>query len=233
MLLLDKKPSHSLLYPMLLLLHRTYLKPFLLHLQSSLLPQHLSLPFLLHLSQLVPLLLTLLSRPRLLPQSEPTPESLPKLPTLSHKSMSRNTMLMFLLLSHVLFLVKSLSTSTSLSLMRFPFLVLSQSQLLTRFTLSKRLLRPLTSTTQHMRLTPPMLSPMSQLLLLPQLLPMLLHLLLLVPLLLLLLLLLLPQLLHMLLHLLLLVPLLLPLLLLPLLQLPLMPLLGNSTTKSR
>merc|ERR1712055_976363 len=101
MLLLDKKPSLSLLHHMLLVLHRTSLKPFLLLLQQSL------------------LLLPLLSRPRLLPQSEPTPESHLKLPTLSHKSMSRNTTSMSPLLSHVLFPVRSLSTSMSLSLMRF------------------------------------------------------------------------------------------------------------------
>merc|ERR1719430_451217 len=128
MLLLDKKPSLSLLHHMLLVLHRTSLKPFLLLLQQSLLLLHLMLPFLLHLFLLVQLLLTLLSRPRLLPQSEPTPESHLKLPTLSHKSMSRNTTLMSPLLSH--------------------------SLLLTRFTLSKRSLRPLTSITPHMRLTP-------------------------------------------------------------------------------
>merc|ERR1719430_135765 len=127
MLLLDKKPSLSLLHHMLLVLHRTSLKPFLLLLQQSLLLLHLMLPFLLHLFLLVQLLLTLLSRPRLLHQSEPTPESHHKLPTLSHKSMSRNTTL------------------------------LSPSLLLTRFTLSKRSLRPLTSTTPHMRLTPPRL----------------------------------------------------------------------------
>merc|ERR1711936_1092651 len=108
MLLLDKKPSLSLLHHMLLVLHRTSLKPFLLLLQQSL--------FLL-----VQLQLTLLSRPRLLPQSEPTPESHHKLPTLSHKSMSRNTTSMSPLLSHVLFPVRSLSTSMSLSLMRFLF----------------------------------------------------------------------------------------------------------------
>merc|ERR1712002_231250 len=142
---------------MLLVLHKTSLKPFLLLLQSSLLLLHLLLPFLLHLFLLVQLLLTLLSRPRLLPQSEPTPESHLKLPTLSHKSMSRNTTLMSPLLSHVPFPVRSLSTSMSLSLMRFLFPVLSQSLLLTRFTLSKRSLRPLTSTTPHMRLTLPRL----------------------------------------------------------------------------
>merc|ERR1712055_1187906 len=121
MLLLDKKPSLSLLHHMLLVLHRTSLKPFLLLLQQSLLLLHLMLPFLLHLFLLVQLLLTLLSRPRLLHQSEPTPESHHKLPTLSHKSMSRNTTLMSPLLSHVLFPVRSLSTSMSLSLMRFLF----------------------------------------------------------------------------------------------------------------
>merc|ERR1711936_283399 len=41
MLLLDKKPSLSLLHHMLLVLHRTSLKPFLLLLQQSLLLLHL------------------------------------------------------------------------------------------------------------------------------------------------------------------------------------------------
>merc|ERR1719205_497610 len=57
-------------------------------------PQHLMLPSPLPLSQLDLLPLTLLSSRESLPQSEPTPESPPRSPTLSHKSMSRNTTLM-------------------------------------------------------------------------------------------------------------------------------------------
>merc|ERR1719435_744998 len=89
---------------MLLELPRTLLRPVLFPLQSSPLP--------LHLLTTAQLPLTPLSRPGLLPQSELTPESLPRSPTLSHKSMSRNTTLMSPLLSHVPFPVRSLSTST-------------------------------------------------------------------------------------------------------------------------
>merc|ERR1719350_2368622 len=70
-------------------LPRTSLRLSPLPLQPSLLPQHLMLPSLLHLSQLDPLLLTLLcSRGSLLP-SEPTPESPLRSPTLFQRSMSR------------------------------------------------------------------------------------------------------------------------------------------------
>merc|ERR1712106_155351 len=106
-------------------------------LQSSLLPQHLMLPSPPHLSQLAPPLLTPLSRPRLLPQSELTPESLPSSPTLFHKSMSRSTMLMSLLLCHVPFPVRSSRFPMSPSLMMSPFPVPSLSQLPTRSTPSR------------------------------------------------------------------------------------------------
>merc|ERR1712123_226347 len=106
-------------------LSRTLSTPLPFPLQSSLLPQHLMLPSPLHLSQLAPPPLTPLSRPRLLPQSEPTPESPPSSPTLSHRSMSRSTIMMS------------------------PFPVPSLSQLPTRSTPSRKLLRPLTSTTPH------------------------------------------------------------------------------------
>merc|ERR1711902_309833 len=105
-------------------------------------------------SQLDLLLLTLLSRPRSLLPSEPTPESPLRSPTLSHKSMSRNTTLMSPLLSHVPFPVRSSRSPMSLSPMRFPSHVPSQSQLPTRFTPSRKSLRPPTSTTLHTRLTP-------------------------------------------------------------------------------
>merc|ERR1719435_22453 len=139
---------------MLLELPRTLLRPVLFPLQSSPLPQHLWLPSPQHLLTMAQLPLTPLSRPRLLPQSELTPESLPRSPTLSHKSMSRNTMSMSLLLSHVPFPVRSLSTSMSPSLTRLPLPVPSQSQLPTRFTPSRRSLKPLISTTPHTRPTP-------------------------------------------------------------------------------
>merc|ERR1740128_450123 len=155
--LLDNHPSPSLPLLMSLDLSRILSTPLPFPLQSSLLPQHLMLPSPLHLSQLAPPPLTPLSRPRLLPQSEPTPESPPSLPTLSHKSMSRSTMLMSLLLCHVPFHVRSSRSPMSPSLMRLPSHVLSQSQLPTRSTPSKRLLRPLTSTTPQLRLTLPTL----------------------------------------------------------------------------
>merc|ERR1719431_498405 len=150
MLSLDKRPSPSLPPLMLLELPRTLLRPVLFPLQSSPLPQHLWLPSPQHLLTTVQLPLTPLSRPRLLPQSELTPESLPRSPTLSHNSMSRNTLLMSL----VPFPVRSLSTSMSPSLTRLPFPVPSQSQLPTRFTPSRRSLKPLISTTPHTRPTP-------------------------------------------------------------------------------
>merc|ERR1739838_1148511 len=115
---------------------------------------HLMLPSHLHQFPLDLPLLTLLSSRESLLQSEPTPESLPSSPTLSHKSMSRNTTLMSQLPSPV----RSLSTSMSPSLMRSPFPVPSQSQLPTRFTPSRRSLRPPMSTTPHTRPTPPRLS---------------------------------------------------------------------------
>merc|ERR1711892_829897 len=59
------------------------------------------------------------------------------------------------LLSHVPFPVRSSRSPMSPSLMRLPSHVLSQ--LPTRFTPSKRSLRPLTSTTPQLRLTLPML----------------------------------------------------------------------------
>merc|ERR1719378_523050 len=83
-LLLVKKPSLSLLPLMLPELPRTSLRPRLSQPQSSLLPQHHMLPFLLPLSQLDLLPLTPLFRPRSLLPSEPTPESLLRSPTLSH-----------------------------------------------------------------------------------------------------------------------------------------------------
>merc|ERR1711872_1096148 len=152
--LLDKRPSPSLLLLTLPELPRTLLRPDLLLPQPSLLPQLLMLPSPLPLSQLDLLLLTLLSRPRLLLPSESTPESPLRSPTLSHKSMSRNTTLMSLLLSHVLFPVRSSRSLMSLSLMRFPSHVPSQSQLPTRFTPSRKSLRLPTSTTLHTRPTP-------------------------------------------------------------------------------
>merc|ERR1712123_304717 len=121
MQLLDSHPSPSLPLLMSLDLSRTLstLLPF--PLQSSLLPQHLMLPSPLHLSQLAPPPLAPLSRPRLLPQSELTPGSPPSSPTLSHKSMSRSTMLMSLLLCHVPFPVRSSRFPMSPSLMMSPF----------------------------------------------------------------------------------------------------------------
>merc|ERR1712098_538691 len=130
------------------------LRPDLLLPQPSLLPQLLMLPSPLLLSQLDLLPLTPLSRPRSLLPSEPTPESPLRSPTLSHKSMSRNTTLMFPLLSHVPFPVRLSRSLMSLSLMRFPSHVPSQSQLPTRFTPSRKSLRLPTSTTLHTRPTP-------------------------------------------------------------------------------
>merc|ERR1712168_1066288 len=143
--LLDKRPSPSLLLLTLPELPRTLLRPDLLLPQPSLLPQLLMVPSPLPLSQLDLLLLTLLSRPRSLLPSEPTPESPLRSPTLSHKSMSRNTTLMSLLLSHVPFPVRLSRSLMSLSLMRFPSHVPSQSQLPTRFTPSRKSLRLPTS----------------------------------------------------------------------------------------
>merc|ERR1739838_557532 len=141
--LLDNLLSPSLPLLMSLVLPRTLL---------TLLPFSPQLPFLMDLP-----LLTLLSSRESLLQSEPTPESLPASPTLSHKSMSRNTMLMSPLPSHVPFPVRLLSTRKSQGLMRSPFPVPSQSQLPTKFTPSRRLLRPPMSTTPHTRPTPPRL----------------------------------------------------------------------------
>merc|ERR1712128_415228 len=155
--LLDRKPSPRLPILMLPDLPRTLSTPLPFPLQSSLLPQHLMLPSPLHPSQLALLPLTpLSSRESLLP-SELTPESPPSTPTLSRRSMSRSTMLMSQLLSHVPFPMRSSRSPMSPSLMRLLSHVLSQSQLPTRFTPSKRSLRPLTSTTPHTRLTLPTL----------------------------------------------------------------------------
>merc|ERR1711902_121024 len=156
--LLDKRPSPSL--PLLTLpeLPRTLLRPDLLLPQPSLLPQHLMLPSPLLPSQLDLLLLTPLSRPRSPLPSEPTPESPLRSPTLSHKSMSRNTTLMSPLLSHVPFPVRSSRSPMLPSLMRFPSHVPSMSQLPTRFPPSRRSLRLPTSTMPHMRPTPARLS---------------------------------------------------------------------------
>merc|ERR1711892_1490371 len=152
--LLDTKPSPSLPILMLPDLPRTLLTPLPFPLQSSLLPQHLMLPSPLHLSQLAPLPLTpLSSRESLLPL-ELTPESPLSSPTLSHKSMSRSTMLMSLLLFHVPFPVRLSRSPMSPSLMMSLFPVPSLSQLPTRSTPSRKLLRPLTSTTPHTRPTP-------------------------------------------------------------------------------
>merc|ERR1712200_265146 len=156
--LLDKRPSPSLPTPMLLEHPRTSWRLLLFPLQPSLLPQHLMLPSPLHLSQLAQLLLTPLSRPRLLLPSEPTPESPLRSPTLSQKSTSRTTMSMSPLLSHVPFPVRLSRSPTLPSLMRFPSHVQSMSQLLTRFTPSRRLLRLPISTTPPSRLTPARLS---------------------------------------------------------------------------
>merc|ERR1712106_961584 len=146
--LLDTKPSPRLPILMLPDLPRTLLTPLPFPLQSSLLPQHLMLPSPLHLSQLALLPLTpLSSRESLLP-SELTPESPLSSPTLSHRSMSRSTTLMSQLLSHVPFPVRSSRSPMSPSLMRLLSHVLSQSQLHTRFTPSKRSLRPLISIPQ-------------------------------------------------------------------------------------
>merc|ERR1739838_1253497 len=147
--LLDNLLSPSLPLLMSLVLPRTLLTLLPFPLQPSPLPQHL---FLMDLP-----LLTLLSSRESLLQSEPTPESLPASQTLSLKSMSRNTMLMSPLPSHVPFPVRSLSTRKSQGLMRSPFPVPSQSQLPTRFTPSRRSLRPPMSTTPHTRPTPPRL----------------------------------------------------------------------------
>merc|ERR1719245_1328968 len=154
MLLLDKRPSPSLPILMLPELLRTLLRPDLLLPQPSLLPQLLMLPSPLPLSQLDLLPLTPLSRPRSLLPSEPTPESPLRSPTLSHKSMSRTTTLMSPSLSHVPFPVRSSRSLMLLSLMRFPSHVLSQSQLPTRFTPSRKSLRHPTSTTPQLRPTP-------------------------------------------------------------------------------
>merc|ERR1719468_1111820 len=62
---------------MLAELPRTSLRQELSQLQSFPLPQHLMLPSPQHLLTTAQLLLTPLSRPELLPQSELTPESLP------------------------------------------------------------------------------------------------------------------------------------------------------------
>merc|ERR1719292_134645 len=147
MLLLDRNPSPSQPILMLPELPRTLLR------LSPLPLQHLMLPSLLHLSQLDPLLLTpLFSRGSLLP-SEPTPESPLRSPTLFQRSMSRTTTLMFPLLSHVLFPVRSSRSPMSLSLTKFLFPVPSMSQLPTRSTPSRKSSRPLTSTTPQSRLT--------------------------------------------------------------------------------
>merc|ERR1711936_1154914 len=146
--------SPSLPTPMLLEHPRTSLRLLLFPLQPSLLPQHLMLPSPLHLSQLAQLLLTPLSRPRSPLLSEPTPESPLRSPTLSQKSTSRTTMSMSPLLSHVPFPVRLSRSPMSPSLTRFPSHVPSMSQLLTRFTPSRKLLRLPTSTTLHMRLAP-------------------------------------------------------------------------------
>merc|ERR1719245_984196 len=127
MLLLDKRPSPSLPILMLPELLRTLLRPDLLLPQPSLLPQHLMLPSPLPPSQLDLLPLTPLSRP---------------------------TTLMSPSLSHVPFPVRSSRSPMSLSLMRFPSHVLSQSQLPTRFTPSRKSLRLPTSTTPQSRPTP-------------------------------------------------------------------------------
>merc|ERR1712183_914773 len=156
--LLDKRPSPSLPTPMLLEHPRTLLRLLLFPLQPSLLPQHLMLPSHLPLSQLAQLPLTPLSRPRSLLPSEPTPESPLRSPTLSHKSTSRTTMLMSPLLSHVPFPLRSSRSPTLPSVMRFPSHVPSMSQLLTRFTPSRKSLRLPTSTTPLSRLTPARLS---------------------------------------------------------------------------
>merc|ERR1712168_1782395 len=156
--LLDKRPFPSLLTPMLLEHPRTLLRPLLFPLQPSLLPQHLMLPSPLHLSQLAQLPLTPLSSKGSLLPSEPTPESPLRSPTLSHKLTSRTTMSMSPLLSHVPFPVRSSRSPTLPSLMRFPSHVPSMSQLLTRFTPSRKLLRLPPSPTLHMRLTPARLS---------------------------------------------------------------------------
>merc|ERR1711970_944535 len=156
--LLDKRPSPSLPTPMLLEHPRTLLRLLLFPLQPSLLPQHLMLPSPLHLSQLAQLPLIPLSRPRSLLPSEPTPESPLRSPTLSHKSMSRTTMSMSPLLSHVPFPVRSSRSPTLPNLMRFPSHVPSMSQLPTRFTPSRKSLRLPTSTTPPSRLTPARLS---------------------------------------------------------------------------
>merc|ERR1712058_111979 len=146
----------SLSLPLLTLpeLPRTLWRLDLLLPQPSLLPQLLMLPSPLLPSQLDLLPLTPLSRPRSLLPSEPTPESPLRSPTLSHKSMSRNTTLMSPLLSHVPFPVRSSRFLMSLSLMRFPSHVPSQSQLPTRFTPSRKSLRLPTSTMLHTRPTP-------------------------------------------------------------------------------
>merc|ERR1712106_699453 len=111
-------------------LPRTLLTPLPFPLQSSLLPQHLMLPSPLHLSQLAPLPLTLLSSRESLLPSELTPESPLSSPTLSHRSMSRSTMLMSQLLSHVPFPVRSSRSPMSPSLMRLLSHMLSQLPLM-------------------------------------------------------------------------------------------------------
>merc|ERR1712212_261482 len=112
----------------------------------------------LHLSQLAQLPPTPLSSKGSLLPSGPTPESPLRSPTLCQKSTSRTTMSMSLLLSHVPFPVRSSRSPTLPSLTRFPSHVPSMSQLLTRFTPSRKSLRLPTSTTPPSRLTPARLS---------------------------------------------------------------------------
>merc|ERR1719210_2983701 len=95
------------------------------------------------------------------------------MPTSSPRSPSTSTTLTSPSLSPEPFPVRSSKRSTLPSLMRFPSQELSQFQPHTRFTQSKRLSRPPTSTITQSRPTPPTLSARSQslLLTLPQLLP--------------------------------------------------------------
>merc|ERR1711973_716672 len=132
--LLDKEPSRPVLLP-------------LLPVTSTLLPDMRPSPSQPPLMLPEPHKTSLRPEPSL-PQSDPTPESPHRSPTLSHRSWFTNTTLM------------------SQSLSQEP----SMSQLHTRSTQSKGLSRPHTSTTPPLRLTPPQLSPVLDTPLLPQLL---------------------------------------------------------------
>merc|ERR1711953_910077 len=126
---------------------RTLLRPELCPPLPSQLPQ----------STTALLQLTLSPRPELPLQSDSTPGSLPRSPTLSPRSRSTSTTLMSQLPSPGLSPVRSLLSRRLPSHTRSQYPEPSLSQLLTRSTQSKRLLRPPTSTTRQLRPTPPRL----------------------------------------------------------------------------